>query len=170
MSTPTRLTEEPILKAGESLTKDKLVNFIKNKEGFSNVAYKDGSQYSIGYGTRALNPKETISEKEAEQRFLEDLNNRENFIRGFSEKHGYNWDDQQIYSLTDFHYNVGDTTYHFMDTKKQTLNNISQVKVIDKGFVSDKEYKKYLKLASTYPCYKAGKMENIKVLYHIKVI
>lgn len=70
----------------------------------------------------------------------------------------------------DFHYNVGDTTYHFMDTKKQTLNNISQVKVIDKGFVSDKEYKKYLKLASTYPCYKAGKMENIKVLYHIKVI
>ena len=45
----------------------------------------------------------------------------------------------------DFHYIVGDITYHFMDTKKQTLNNINQVKVIDKGFVSDKEYKKYLK-------------------------
>ena len=70
----------------------------------------------------------------------------------------------------DFHYIVGDITYHFMDTKKQTLNNIRQVKVIDKGFVSDKEYKKYLKLASKYPCYKAGKMENIKVLYHLKVI
>jgi copper chaperone CopZ len=70
----------------------------------------------------------------------------------------------------DFHYNVGDITYHFMDTKKQTLNNVNQVKVIDKGFVSDKEYKKYLKLASKYPCYKAGKMENIKVLYHLKVI
>lgn len=70
----------------------------------------------------------------------------------------------------DFHYNVGDITYHFMDTKKQILNNISQVKVIDKGFVSDKEYKKYLKLASKYPCYKAGKMENVKVLYHLKVI
>jgi copper chaperone CopZ len=70
----------------------------------------------------------------------------------------------------DFHYNVGDITYHFMDTKKQTLNNIRQVKVIDKGFVSDKEYKKYLKSASKYPCYKAGKMEKIKVLYHLKVI
>ena len=70
----------------------------------------------------------------------------------------------------DFHYIVGDITYHFMDTKKQTLNNINQVKVIDKGFVSDKEYKKYLKLSSKYPCYKAGKMENIKVLYHLKVI
>lgn len=70
----------------------------------------------------------------------------------------------------DFHYNVGDITYHFMDTKKQTLNNISQVQVIDKGFVSDKEYKKYLKMASKYPCYKVGKMENIKTLYHLKVI
>lgn len=70
----------------------------------------------------------------------------------------------------DFHYNVGDITYHFMDTKKQILNNICQVKVIDKGFVSDKEYKKYLRMASKYPCYKEGKMENIKVLYHLTVI
>lgn len=70
----------------------------------------------------------------------------------------------------DFHYTVGDITYHFMETKTQTLNNICQVQVIDKGFVSDKEYKKYLKIASKYPCYKAGKMENVKVLYHLKVI
>ena len=127
MSTPTRLTEEPILKAGESLTKDKLVNFIKNKEGFSNVAYKDGSQYSIGYGTKALNPKETISEEEAEQRFLEDLNNRENFIRGFSEKHGYNWDDQQIYSLTDFHYNVGQNNFlNLTGNGKRTSEEIAK--------------------------------------------
>jgi len=44
----------------------------------------------------------------------------------------------------DFHYNVGEITYHFMDSKKQTLNNVALVKVIDKGFISDKEYKKYL--------------------------
>jgi copper chaperone CopZ len=70
----------------------------------------------------------------------------------------------------DFHYSIEDITYHFMDTKKQILNNITQVKLIDKGFISDKEYKKYLKLASKYPCYKAGKMEKVKVLYHLKVI
>jgi copper chaperone CopZ len=70
----------------------------------------------------------------------------------------------------DYHHTVGDITYHFMDTKKQTLNGIAQVKVIDKGFVSDKEYKKYLKLSSKYPCYKAGKMDNVKTLYHFKVI
>ena len=70
----------------------------------------------------------------------------------------------------DFHYNVDDITFHFMETKKQTLNDICKVKLIDKGFVSDKEYKKYLKMASKYPCYKVGKMENIKTLYHLKVI
>lgn len=69
-----------------------------------------------------------------------------------------------------FYYTVGDINYHFMDTPKQTLNSISQVKLIDKGFVSNKEYKKYLKMASKYPCYKTGKMENVKVLYHLKAL
>ena len=70
----------------------------------------------------------------------------------------------------DFHYNVGEITYHFMDSKKQILNNTSQVKVIDKGFISDKEYKKYVKMSSKYPCYQSGKMDNVKILYHLKAI
>ena len=69
----------------------------------------------------------------------------------------------------DFHYNVGEITYHFMDSKKQTLNNVALVKVIDKGFISDKEYKKYLKMSSKYPCYQSGKMDKVKILYHLKV-
>lgn len=71
---------------------------------------------------------------------------------------------------SDFHYHTGEITYHFMDTKKQTLDGITQVRLIDKGFVSDKEYKKFLKIASKYPCYKAGKMDDVKVLYHLKVV
>jgi copper chaperone CopZ len=70
----------------------------------------------------------------------------------------------------DFHYNLGDITYHFMDSKKQILNDVVQVKLIDKGFISDKEYKKYLKMTSRYPCYKSGKMDNVQTLYHLKVI
>lgn len=70
----------------------------------------------------------------------------------------------------DFHYTIGEITYHFMDSKKQTLNNTALVKVIDKGFISDKEYKKYLKMASKYPCYQSGKMDNVKILYHLKAI
>lgn len=70
----------------------------------------------------------------------------------------------------DYHYTTGDITYHFMDTKPQVLKNITPVKIIDKGFVTDKEYKRYLKMASKFSCYKIGKMENVKVLYHVKVI
>lgn len=70
----------------------------------------------------------------------------------------------------DFHYTVGDITYHFIDSKNQILNNVKPVKLIDKGFVSDKEYKKYLKLASKYSCYQSGRMDNVKTLYHLKVV
>ena len=70
----------------------------------------------------------------------------------------------------DFHYTVGDKTFHFMDTKNQTLNSVQAVKVIDKGFVSNKEHKKYLKLSSKYTCYKTGTMDNVVTLYHLKVM
>ena len=35
MATKTQLTEDPFLKEGEALTKDKLIEFIKDREGFS---------------------------------------------------------------------------------------------------------------------------------------
>ena len=41
---------------------------IKKHEGFSLVAYKDGSRYSIGYGTKSF-PGEKITRKEAQLRF-----------------------------------------------------------------------------------------------------
>ncbi len=37
---------------------------------------------------------------------------------------------------------VGDKVFHFVNVKEQVLNGIKTVKVIDKGFVSAKEYKK----------------------------
>lgn len=49
------------------------VNFIKSKEGFSSKAYQDGSQWSIGYGTRASGPNEVITESEAENRLASEL-------------------------------------------------------------------------------------------------
>ncbi|MDI9336940.1 MAG: heavy-metal-associated domain-containing protein [Alphaproteobacteria bacterium] len=70
----------------------------------------------------------------------------------------------------DFHYTVGDKTYHFMDTKTQTLNAVQTVKVIDRGFITPKEHKKFLKQSSKYSCYKTGKMDNIVTLYHLKVV
>lgn len=69
-----------------------------------------------------------------------------------------------------YHYTVGEITYHFMDTQKQVLSGVQDVKVIDRGFISEKQYKKFLKIASKYPCYKTGRMDKVKTLYHLTVI
>jgi len=37
---------------------------------------------------------------------------------------------------------VGDKTFYFLNTKEQLLNGVRKVRLIDKGFVSNKEYKK----------------------------
>jgi copper chaperone CopZ len=69
-----------------------------------------------------------------------------------------------------FHFTQGENTFHFMDTKIEVLSGYIPVQVLDKGFVGDKEYKKYLKMSEKYPCYKTGSMANVKTLYHIKVL
>ena len=38
---------------------------------------------------------------------------------------------------------VGDKKFHFINMKDQLLNGLKTITVIDKGFVSSKEYKKY---------------------------
>ncbi len=76
----------------------------------------------------------------------------------------------QVAIENDFHYSMGDVTFHFMDSRKQTLSGLVPLKVLDKGFVSDKEYKKYLKWTSKYPCYATGKMDHVRFLYHLKVV
>jgi copper chaperone CopZ len=44
-------------------------------------------------------------------------------------------------------------SYTFMDSKNAVLNGDVKVKVLDKGFVVEKEYKKLLKMAKQYPGY-----------------
>ncbi len=68
-----------------------------------------------------------------------------------------------------FHYNYKNTLYHFMDIKPQTVNGNIKMKLIDKGFISDKEYKKYKKIAEKYPCYETGKMTDADRVYHITI-
>ncbi len=56
----------------------------------------------------------------------------------------------------DMHYEYQDNIYHFVNVKEQALNGAISFKVIDKGFVSQKDFKKYVKL-TTYGCIKTGK-------------
>ena len=58
-------------------------------------------------------------------------------------------------------------TYTFMDTKPGVLTGEVKVKILDKGFVVEKEYKKLLKMAKQYPGYAKSKNNNS---YHIKTL
>jgi copper chaperone CopZ len=56
--------------------------------------------------------------------------------------------------------------YIFIDTKPQTLNGLTKVKMLDKGYVTTKEYKKLIKGFVKYTSYVNGNTEN----FHLKVI
>ncbi|WP_430612658.1 heavy-metal-associated domain-containing protein [Flavobacterium sp. JP2137] len=57
-------------------------------------------------------------------------------------------------------------TYVFIDTKSKSADAANQFRVLDKGFVTQKEYKKLIKSYSKYPTYAAEKEED----YHLKAI
>ena len=126
MATTTKLDESPFLSEGEAFTKDKLIEFIKERESFSAKAYKDGDHYSIGYGTKASGPDETISKKVAEQRLLQDIDTREKFVRNFAKVKGYDWNDSQVNSLVDFHFNTGQKNFlSLTDNGKRSNDEIA---------------------------------------------
>ena len=61
---------------------------------------------------------------------------------------------------------LDNNTYTFMDTKPSTLNGEVKLKILDKGFVVDKEYKKLSNMTNQYPSY----VGNKKNTYHIKTL
>jgi copper chaperone CopZ len=56
--------------------------------------------------------------------------------------------------------------YVFIDTKSQTLNGMTKVKVLDKGYVTTKEYKKLAKIFVKYQTYAKGD----EGIFHLKAI
>lgn len=63
-------------------------------------------------------------------------------------------------------YNNSNVSYIFLDTKAQTLQGDVKVKVLDKGFVTQKEYKRLTKSYSKYPSYAANTDRN----FHLKIL
>ncbi len=66
-----------------------------------------------------------------------------------------NFDDTSV--KNDAHIAFGGGTLHFMHVKEQVLKGDKELTVIDKDFVSAKQYKKYAG-ETTMPCYKTGMM------------
>ncbi len=59
----------------------------------------------------------------------------------------------------DSHILLDKKTFHFMNVQPQTLQGEKTVLLIDKGYISNKEQKKYAKL-TTMKCYETGVMES----------
>ncbi|MEI6152146.1 MAG: heavy-metal-associated domain-containing protein, partial [Chitinophagia bacterium] len=76
----------------------------------------------------------------------------------------FNLNNQQAANNSSF--TLDNNTYTFMDTKAGTLNGEVKVKILDKGYIVDKEYKQIVKTAKQYPTYAS----NNKNLFHIKVL
>ena len=76
----------------------------------------------------------------------------------------FNINNQKAENNTSF--TQDNITYTFMDTKPGVLAGEVKVKILDKGFVVEKEYKKLLKMRKQYPTY--AKSNNN--LYHIKTL
>ena len=63
-------------------------------------------------------------------------------------------------------YNAKEAAYVFVDTKTQTLKGEVKVQVLDKGFVTQKEFKKLQKSFSKYPSYAVNNDKN----FHLKTL
>jgi GH24 family phage-related lysozyme (muramidase) len=80
-----------------------LVNRVQQFEGFSARAYPDGSQYSIGYGTRATSPNEVIDQATAQQRLNSELADSQRSVDRFAPNLPQSVRD----GLTSLDYNTG---------------------------------------------------------------
>ena len=74
----------------------------------------------------------------------------------------FNFKNQQAENNKSFTQN--NVTYTFMDTKSGILAGEAKVKILDKGYVIDKEYKKLSKMIKQYPSYATVSKNS----YHIK--
>ena len=93
---------------------DDIAAYIKKKEGFSATAYKDHSQYSIGYGTAAKSKTEKITIEEANIRLYQHI--KTIIIPSLT---GVNFQSiEQVYAAIDFSYNLGHNSFKKNIVKK----------------------------------------------------
>ena len=92
-----------------------LIDFVKEKEGFSSKPYKDSvKKYTIGYGTtyypdgtKVAKTDVSISKEEAEILLRHSLNYFLDYVVNYGPLKGYNWNNNQIGALSSFCYNLG---------------------------------------------------------------
>ena len=95
--------------ASSFTTSERAIKILKEMEGFAQYAYKDNSQYSIGYGC-SCNPADYpngITEGEADTLLRERLVSMEAAVNKFADRYSLSLSQQQFDSLMLFTYNCG---------------------------------------------------------------
>lgn len=82
-----------------------LVNFIKKQEGFRAKPYWDYKQWTVGYGTRASGPNDTVTEAEAEQRLRTEIDAAYKLV--VNKFPNIAFPKGQLQALTDLTFNAG---------------------------------------------------------------
>ena len=67
----------------------------------------------------------------------------------------------------DVHLTIGNTLYHFVNTGSRVISGNTIIRILDKGFVSAKDFKKNSSFTKM-PCYKTGEM-NGKRVFHVTI-
>lgn len=75
-----------------------------------------------------------------------------------------NFDDQKV--TDNLQITNGNLDLFFIDSDSKILNGVTKLKVLNKGFVTAKEYKKSVKLYSKYPNY----LDENQTNYFVKVL
>ena len=86
-----------------------------------------------------------------------------------------NFSEQQL--SADHHFRVGDLNFHFLGTEGKLISGEQTLTILDKDFVTAKEYKK-LKAATRHTCYESGTAGSCCVdkgiaegqrVYHVRI-
>ena len=86
---------------------DRLLSFVKSKEGFDAKAKWDYHQWSVGYGSVAKYPNEVISESEATARLANELQVHASAVDSAAKSAGLKFTEGQRDALISYSYNAG---------------------------------------------------------------
>ena len=114
-------------------TSQKMVDVIKDFEGFRSKAYWDNSQWTVGYGTRGSEGM-TVTRAQAEKMLMEALaDTYEPIVNDFCKKNGKQPTQQQFDAMLDLTYNAGGSWTSGSSVPDVVLNATTALDVV-KGF------------------------------------
>lgn len=99
----------------------KATELIMRHEGYSALPYKDKTQWSSGFGTRAKGPDERITKEEAKKRLEAAAKGHYEVVQGLK-----GLTDDQRAALTSFRYNIGSSAFEKSAVKAELIRGNPQ--------------------------------------------